>query len=334
MRVKRFFFRFVTPVITAINLKKAFKGRAALKGVSFTVNPGELFAYLGPNGAGKTTTIRIMTGLTRPCSGQASVNGQNLFRDASAKRHVGVVAQTINLDMELTVAQNLDIHGRLFGMDGGLRKKRSAELLERMGLADRTTSIVKTLSGGLKRRVMIARALMHGPSALFLDEPTVGLDADIRRSIWALLKDLQSSGVALFLTTHYIEEAEALAGRVAFLKDGEITALDTPRNLIDAVGSWAAVDLSGKTATAFFPTRESAMSHAASQSGDVTVRRTSLEDAYLNAMRPPLPDEPLPSAIGGHNNAKAYAHGEHGQPKTHGNEAHGHSKTHGHGGQA
>jgi ABC-2 type transport system ATP-binding protein len=270
-------------MISAIDLKKSYGGVPALKGVSFTVSPGELFAYLGPNGAGKTTTIRIMTGLTRPDSGQAFVAGHDLFRNSSAKGQVGVVAQTINLDMELTVAQNLDIHGRLFGMDGESRRKKADELLGRMGIADRAGSIVKTLSGGLKRRVMIARALMHGPSALFLDEPTVGLDADIRRSIWALLKDLQSSGVALFLTTHYIEEAEALAGRVAFLKAGEITATDTPRNLIDAVGAWAAVDLSGRTDTAFFPDRESAISRA-----------------YLNAMSQPEAEKsgiPLASPV-------------------------------------
>ena len=322
-------------MISATDLKKSYKDFVALRGVSFTVGPGELFAYLGPNGAGKTTTIRIMTGLTRPCSGQALVAGQDLFRNPSAKRQVGVVAQTVNLDMELTVGQNLDIHGRLFGMDASARTRRSGELLERMGVADRASCVVKTLSGGLKRRVMIARALMHGPGTLFLDEPTVGLDADIRRSIWALLKDLQSSGVALFLTTHYIEEAEALAGRVAFLKNGRITATDSPRNLIDAVGAWAGVDLSGKAPTAFFPDRESAMRHAASQSGDVTVRRTSLEDAYLEAMNGN--EEPAsgraPQAGQGHaavHGAKARPHD---QVAGH-DQAHGHCKAHGHGGRA
>jgi ABC-2 type transport system ATP-binding protein len=302
-------------MITAIDLKKSYAGKPALKGVSFTVSPGELFAYLGPNGAGKTTTIRIMTGLTRPCLGQAFVNGRDLLRDPAARRQVGVVAQTISLDLELTVAQNLDIHGRLFGMDRTARRERSGELLARMGIADRVCCPVKTLSGGLKRRVMIARALMHGPSALFLDEPTVGLDADIRRSIWALLKDLQASGVALFLTTHYIEEAEDLADRVAFLKGGEITVMDTPRNLIDAVGAWAAVDLSGKTSASFFQERESAIRQAASQSGDVTVRRTSLEDAYLNAMSQP---ETGKSGIPPASPVSAKTHGRqgHGQAQT------------------
>jgi ABC-2 type transport system ATP-binding protein len=271
-------------MIAASDLRKSYKDHLALKGVSFSVAPGELYAYLGPNGAGKTTTIRIMTGLTRPDSGLALVAGRDLLRDPKAKACVGMVAQTINLDMELSVAENCDIHGRLFGLSRQRRREKTAEWLARVGLTDRAASPVKTLSGGLRRRVMIARALLHEPAALFLDEPTVGLDADIRRQIWALIKDLQSSGVAIFLTTHYIEEAEALADRVAFLKDGLITATDTPKNLIDVIGAWAAVDLTGKSPAAFFKDRESAMAHAACQAGGVTVRRTSLEDAYLQAM--------------------------------------------------
>jgi len=271
-------------MIAATDLRKSYKDHLALKGVSFSVAPGELFAYLGPNGAGKTTTIRIMTGLTRPDSGSALVAGRDLLRDPKAKQGVGMVAQTINLDMELSVAENLDIHGRLFGLSRQKRLEKSVEWLARVGLTERAGSAVKTLSGGLRRRVMIARALMHEPAALFLDEPTVGLDADIRRQIWALIKDLQSSGVAIFLTTHYIEEAEALADRVAFLKNGLITATDTPHNLIGVIGAWAAVDLSGKSPAAFFQERADAMAPAACQAGGVTVRRTSLEDAYLQAM--------------------------------------------------
>ena len=271
-------------MIAASDLRKSYKDHLALGGVSFSVAPGEIFAYLGPNGAGKTTTIRIMTGLTRPDSGVALVAGRDLARDPKAKAGVGMVAQTINLDMELTVAENCDIHGRLFGLSRTRRREKTAEWLARVGLTDRAHSPVRTLSGGLRRRVMIARALLHEPAALFLDEPTVGLDADIRRQIWALIKDLQSSGVAIFLTTHYIEEAEALADKVAFLKAGRITATDTPKNLIDAIGAWAAVDLSGKNPAAFFQERSGAMAQAACQAGGVTVRRTSLEDAYLQAM--------------------------------------------------
>ena len=163
-------------------LSKSYREREALRGVSFAVAPGEIFAYLGPNGAGKTTTIRLLTGLARPTSGQALVDGRDPLRDPAAKRRVGVVAQTVNLDQELTVAQNLDIHGRLFGLPRPVRERRNRELLVRFGLDSRAGEQVAKLSGGLRRRVMIARALVHEPVALFLDEPTVGLDADIRRS--------------------------------------------------------------------------------------------------------------------------------------------------------
>jgi ABC-2 type transport system ATP-binding protein len=301
-------------MIKVVSLTKRFKGVQALDGISFEVAQGELFACLGPNGAGKTTTIRILTGISRPTSGSAMVSGEDLSRNPSARRHVGVVAQTINLDGELTVAQNLDIHGRLFAMDSASRRRRTIELLDGLGLSDRADSQVKALSGGLKRRVMIARALMHQPVALFLDEPTVGLDADIRRSIWGLIKQVQSQGAALFLTTHYIEEAEVLADRVAFLKNGRITAMDTPRQLVDAVGAWATVDLSGKTVTTFFPDRDQAMRHAADRAGDVTVRRTSLEDAYLAAMGTSSHASPSVQAHPAgyeHTNSKPHGHGGH-----------------------
>jgi ABC-2 type transport system ATP-binding protein len=280
----KFVYSGTTHMIKAVSLTKRFNSIQALDGISFEIAPGELFACLGPNGAGKTTTIRIFTGVSRPTSGLATVAGEDLSRHPEARKHVGVVAQTINLDGELTVAQNLDIHGRLFAMDSGRRRKRITDVLDELVLSDRAGSQVKTLSGGLKRRVMIARALMHQPDALFLDEPTVGLDADIRRSLWSLIKQVKSQGAALFLTTHYIEEAEVLADRVAFLKNGRITAMDKPQNLIESVGAWANVDLSGKAPTTFFADRSQAMRHAADQNGDITVRRTSLEDAYLASM--------------------------------------------------
>lgn len=270
--------------ITAIDLVKRFKERAALDGVNFEVKAGEVFGYLGPNGAGKTTTIRLMTGLSKATSGRALVDGRELLLKPEAKRRVGVVSQTINLDQELTVAQNLDIHGRLFGMEKTLRARRSAELLELFGLADRAKDTVSRLSGGLKRRVMLARAMLHEPVALFLDEPTVGLDPDIRRSIWGCVKRVQELGASVFLTTHYIEEAEALADRVAFLHQGKIVELDTPAALVARCGEWTALDLAGRAASTFFASRREALEYAAAQPGDVTVRRATLEDAYLAVM--------------------------------------------------
>ena len=155
------------------------------------------------------------------------------------KRQCGVVPQNINLDNELTVRENLNFHGRLFQMPRRERAQRICEVLEYVELADRIDSPVKSLSGGMKRRVMIARALMHSPKILFLDEPTAGLDPAIRRRIWSLIKNMQLNGATIFLTTHYIEEAEFLADRVAFLDEGRIVALDTPQNLMEAMGAWA-----------------------------------------------------------------------------------------------
>jgi ABC-2 type transport system ATP-binding protein len=273
------------------NLKKSYGDTQALAGIDLLVPAGELFAYLGPNGAGKTTTIRILSGLTRMTGGAAALNGHDIQRDAlAAKRQCGLVPQQINLDSELTVVENLDIHGRLFRMTAADRRARIDELLAYVDLSERRRSLVKQLSGGLKRRLMLARALMHRPRILFLDEPTVGLDAEIRRRIWALIKRIQQDGTTIFLTTHYIEEAEFLADRVAFIDQGRIVALDAPVRLMADQGRWA-VDWLTETGmqTAYFPSREAARnsreaardSEAAGHQG-FTLRRVNLEDAFLS----------------------------------------------------
>ena len=265
------------------HLEKLYGKTRALNGVDLVVPKGELFAYLGPNGAGKTTTIRILTGLTKLTSGTALLNGHDICSNAmAAKRQCGLVPQHINLDGELSVYQNLSIHGLLFGMSASLRKQRISELLGYVEMADRTHSLVKQLSGGLKRRVMIARALMHHPRILFLDEPTVGLDAGIRRRIWALIKKIQQDGTTIFLTTHYIEEAEFLADRVAFLDKGKIVAVDTPDVFIHQMGGWAIDQLTDNGMdTQYFSDRESARAAMAGQDIGFTLRRVNLEDAFL-----------------------------------------------------
>lgn len=265
------------------NLKKSYGKTQALAGIDLHVPAGELFAYLGPNGAGKTTTIRILTGLTRLSGGAAALNGHDIGSQATAaKRQCGLVPQHVNLDSELTVGENLDLHGRLFGMPAANRKARIAELLAYVELSDRVHSLVKQLSGGLKRRVMIARALLHSPRILFLDEPTVGLDAAIRRRIWSLIKQIQQQGTTIFLTTHYIEEAEFLADRVAFLESGRIVAVDTPATLIAGVGHWA-VDWVTEMGmqSACFPSREAAQTAGSARHNGFTLRRVNLEDAFL-----------------------------------------------------
>jgi len=265
-------------------LQKSYGAVRAVDGIDLRVAQGELFAFLGPNGAGKTTTIRILTGLTRIGGGRAAIGGHDItLEPQAAKRQCGLVPQHVNLDSELTVRQNLDIHGRLFGMEPDRRRARTAELLDYVEMADRIDQPVKQLSGGLKRRLMIARALMHEPRLLFLDEPTVGLDPAIRRRIWALIKRVQQDGATIFLTTHYIEEAEFLAGRVAFLDQGRIVALDRPQDLMARLGAWAIDRINGEAMeTRYFATREEATSYSASQDCGFTLRRVNLEDAFLS----------------------------------------------------
>lgn len=266
------------------NLRKSYKDVHALKGVSFRVPGGELFAYLGPNGAGKTTTIRILTGLTKLSGGDAWLDGFHVEKEGlKAKEKFGLVMQSINLDQELSVLENLDLHGRLFGMSRSIRRGKIDELLNYVGLIDRKKHLVNQLSGGMKRRLTIARAMVHSPDILFLDEPTVGLDAAIRRRIWALIKEIQKEGTTIFLTTHYIEEAEFLADRVAFLDEGRIVIIDTPQNLMSQTGTWAIDQMDGgKMKTVYFRTRQEADTFVTGQKESYTLRRVNLEDSFLS----------------------------------------------------
>ncbi|HBT96287.1 MAG TPA: ABC transporter [Desulfobulbaceae bacterium] len=266
------------------NLQKSYGAARAVDGVDLTVNRGELFAFLGPNGAGKTTTIRILTGLTKIGSGRVTIGGCDIAQNPrAAKRQCGLVAQHINLDSELSVRENLDIHGRLFAMPAQERRRRIDELLEYVEMTNRADHLVKQLSGGLKRRLMIARALMHQPRIIFLDEPTVGLDPAIRRRIWALIKRVRQDDATIFLTTHYIEEAEFLADRVAFLDQGKIVALDQPQNLMAKLGLWAIDQISGENMeTHYFQSRDEAAQFSAGHDSAFTLRRVNLEDAFLS----------------------------------------------------
>ncbi len=266
------------------NLHKSYKKVKALKGISLRVPPGELFAYLGPNGAGKTTTIRILTGLTRKTSGNAWLSGFHIEKQSlKAKKNSGMVMQSINLDQELTIYENLDIHCRLFGIPRNQKKQQIDKMLGYVNLLDRKNSLVNELSGGMKRRIMIARAMLHSPSILFLDEPTAGLDPEIRRRIWALIKKIQNTGTTIFLTTHYIEEAEFLADRVAFLDEGKIVVIDTPQNLMEQTGTWAIDRIKGnKLETIYFRTREQANEFINDEKMSYTLRRVNLEDAFLS----------------------------------------------------
>lgn len=263
------------------NLQKTYGNKQALRDVQLTIAKGELFAYLGPNGAGKSTTIRILTGLTKMSGGSASICGFDIEKDSiTSKRQFGVVHQYVNLDQELTVYENMDIHGQLFGMKSQERRQRITELLEYIEMEDRTDTMIKHLSGGLKRRVTIARAILHSPGILFLDEPTVGLDAAIRRRIWGLIKQIQQQGTTIFLTTHHIEEAEFLAERVAFIDSGQIVIQGSPAELMSMVGSWAIDQFKDDgMQTLYFNDRLEANTFQAEDG--FTLRRVNLEDAFL-----------------------------------------------------
>lgn len=270
-------------IISLQKLTKRYGDVEALRGVSLDVNQGELFGYLGPNGSGKTTTINILTGLTVPTAGAALLNGVDMATDpVNAKRVNGLVPQSLNLDGELTVFENLMIHARLFGMARRDYLDRIDELLDYVEMTGKRDALAKTLSGGQKRRVMIARALLHRPAILFLDEPTVGLDPTIRRKIWSLIRQAQKDGATIFLTTHYIEEAEFLADRVAFLVDGNVAAVDTPQALMGRLGEWALDEMrEGQIATRYFADKQEAHDAASDETGGYTVRRVNLEDAFI-----------------------------------------------------
>ncbi|NOZ88197.1 MAG: ATP-binding cassette domain-containing protein [Deltaproteobacteria bacterium] len=270
-------------MIEVANLQKKFNSHTALAGVSFRVEPGEIYSYLGPNGAGKTTTIRILTGLTRSDDGIARLNGYSINDNPlEYKAQFGLVPQHTNLDADLSVQENLVIHGWLYGMARQEIKLRIDELLDYIGLIDRRKTLVKRLSGGQKRRLLIARALLHRPKVLFLDEPSVGLDPAIRRSLWGVIKKVKGEGATVFLTTHYIEEAEFLADRVAFLDAGSIVTEDKPAHLMSQIGEWAIDTLQSKHIRSFyFQTRLEAEKWASVHEGEFTLRRVNLEDAFL-----------------------------------------------------
>ncbi|WP_010539991.1 ABC transporter ATP-binding protein [Dietzia alimentaria] len=234
------------PMIEVRDLRKQYgrRGTIALKGVNFTVRRGELFGLLGPNGAGKTTTLGILTTRVKPTSGTARIDGIDVVAEPQAvKRRIAVMPQQSNLDRSLTALENLTFHGAYFGMRLGERRRRSRELLEQFGLADRAGEQVENFSGGMAQRLLIARALMHHPPLLFLDEPTTGLDPQSRLFLWDRVTELHRSGTTIVLTTHDMAEADRLCERIAIVDHGERIALDTPAGLRDLLPGGRGIEL-------------------------------------------------------------------------------------------
>jgi ABC-2 type transport system ATP-binding protein len=263
---------------------KSYGSLHAVKGLSLHIPRGEVFGFLGPNGAGKTTTIHMMTTLTRPTSGRICIGGYDLSRQPTqAKMTFGMVPQQVNLEKSLTVHQNLDLHGRLYQLSGERRRKRIQEVLEYVGLWAEREMRVRNLSGGMERRLLIARGILHFPEILFLDEPTVGLDPQTRRRIWDMVRQMREEGVTVFLTTHYIEEADMLCDRVGIIHQGQIIALGHPEALKDEKGRFTLeYRRNGQTEWYFYQDRQSALESMSGNSGEVRLRDTNLEDVFIS----------------------------------------------------
>jgi ABC-2 type transport system ATP-binding protein len=271
-------------MIETRNLTKYFGTLGAVQSLNFSVGKGEVFGLLGPNGAGKTTTIRMLTTLLVPSSGSALVAGYDVSVDPlGVKRSIGVVPQMLNLDIDLTCSENLEYHGRLHKMAPADRKARTEELLHFVGLWDKKDTPVEHLSGGMRRRLLIARGLMHRPGVVFMDEPTVGLDPQARRLIWGLIEDLKKSGITILLTTHYIEEADFLCDRVAIMRAGKMMMLGSPADLKAVVGRYV-LECLGRhdVPRRFLWNREDALEAGKGMGCDVVVRDVTLEDVFIS----------------------------------------------------
>ncbi|MDD5247982.1 MAG: ATP-binding cassette domain-containing protein [Rhodocyclaceae bacterium] len=291
--------------LTVSELRKSYGGREVVAGVSFALAPGECFGLLGPNGAGKTTTLRCCLGLTAPDAGRLALVGEPVpARAREARMRVGVVPQFDNLDPDFNCAENLLVYGRYFGLGDAAIRARIPPLLEFAGLAGKADTSIRVLSGGMKRRLTLARALINDPDLLILDEPTMGLDPQARHLIWERLKRLLASGKTILLTTHFMDEAERLCHRLAIMDEGRIIAQGSPQQLIagqiepqvvevygeDAPG-WAQAaagryakrhEVSGETVFCYVEDAAPLLAHLAQQPQLRTLHRpANLEDVFL-----------------------------------------------------
>jgi ABC-2 type transport system ATP-binding protein len=274
-------------VIVTEKLTKRYGDITAIEDLDLKVYAGEIFGFLGPNGAGKTTTIRVLTTLTKPTSGRAWVSSFDVVKEPDkVKKVIGVVQQHVSLDRDLTVRENMEFRARLHHLESSERRRRIDELLDYVGLAEQANRIVEDLSGGMKKRAMIVSSLMHRPKVLFLDEPTVGLDAQTRRRLWELIRRLHLDGTTIFLTTHYIEEAEALCQRVGIIHQGRLIDLGKPLELRQRLGLVTVETLvnNKETRYQYFADRATATSYVQNLPPDVKtiiIRESNLEDIFV-----------------------------------------------------
>lgn len=271
-------------MISIKNLTKRFGDRIAVAGIDLEIKSGEIFGLLGPNGAGKTTTVRILTLLSKKNSGSVKICGCDIEKDSERiKELIGVVPQHMSLDQDLTGRENLVLQARLHHLKNkAAMEQRINEILEFVELTDRADDKSRRYSGGMKRRLMIGMALLHKPKMLFLDEPTVGLDPQVRRKMWDLIRKMNESGMTVLLTTHYIEEADQLCRRVAIMNRGRIIAVDTPQKLKEKVGRVVVEHMEADgMINNFFDNREQAASYVAGLDSNATVREANLEDVFI-----------------------------------------------------
>lgn len=271
--------------VSARGLVKRFGDFTAVDGIDLDIRRGEIFGFLGPNGAGKTTTIRMLTTLSPPTEGTVEIDGRAVSGlDDPVKEGIGIVQQHISLDRDVTVLENIRYHAILHRIPGREADARISRLVGMMGLEPYLDRLVIDLSGGWKRRVAIACCLVHEPSLIFLDEPTAGLDTQSRHMLWELVRGLNSGGRTVFLTTHYMDEAEELCDRVAIIDRGRIVRVGTPKELCESIGAWAVeYREEGRRRTRYFGSSEGSRRFQDSLPPDspIVSRATNLEDVFL-----------------------------------------------------
>ncbi|MFM7423977.1 MAG: ABC transporter ATP-binding protein [Elainella sp.] len=267
------------------NVHKVYNNISVVDDLSLTIQPGEIFGLLGPNGAGKSTTIRMATTLTRPTQGDIVVAGYDVVRQPfGVKKQIGVVLQQTSVDMDLSVWENMEFHGRMHHIPSGRRQAEIDRCLDYVELLDRKPDLVRALSGGMKRRLQIARALLHQPQILFLDEPTVGLDPQTRRRLWEIIKGLNQQGMTILLTTHYMEEVEYLCNRIGIMDGGKLIALGTLEELRQQHGEGLVIKQNGdRWDYTFFPTMQDAKTFLEQQPDKtgMMLRPSNLEDIFV-----------------------------------------------------
>ena len=270
-------------MIETKNLTKTFDNFTAVDSLDLKIETGEFFGLLGPNGAGKTTTISLLSTLLLPTKGEILIDGQKLTRNRpDLKRKISVITQEYSMRQDMNMDEIMEYQGRLYFMPRKEIKRRTEELLEFCDLIKFRKRTVRKLSGGMKRKLMVCRALLTDPEILLLDEPTAGMDALSRRQMWNLLRKLNGKNLTILLTTHYMEEAQNLCSRVALMDHGKLEEVNTPAGLIDSLGNYTVDEFAGdETQSHYFHSREEAIAYLSGLSGQASLRETTLEDVFV-----------------------------------------------------